>query len=121
LALALRNGIMLINHYQQLERHEGEPFGPELVVRGAKERLTPILLTALAVGLALLPVVIFGNTPGQEIVYPMAIVIVGGLVTATLLNLFIIPTLYLRCGSPANITSPESVTTTMRSQPDAAQ
>src|SRR5262249_25126290 len=112
LAIALRNGIVLINHYQQLERREGEPFGPELVVRGARERLAPILLTALALGLALLPVVITGNIPGQEIVYPMAIVLLGGLVTSTLLNLFIVPSLYLRFGSSAYKMSSESVTTT---------
>ncbi len=97
--IAARNGIMLINHYQHLERHEGEPFGPGLVLRGARERLAPILMTALAAGLALVPLVIFGDIPGQEIEYPMAIVILGGLVTSTVLNLFILPSLYLRFGS----------------------
>lgn len=94
--IAARNGIMLINHYQHLEQHEDEPFGPELVLRGAKERLAPILMTALAAGLALVPLAISGNIPGQEIEYPMAIVILGGLVTSTILNLFIVPSLYLR-------------------------
>jgi CzcA family heavy metal efflux pump len=96
--IAARNGIMLINHYQHLERDEGEPFGPGLVLRGARERLAPILMTALAAGLALLPLVISGDIPGQEIEYPMAIVILGGLVTSTVLNLFIVPSLYLRFG-----------------------
>ncbi len=96
--IAARNGIMLINHYQHLERHEGESFGPGLVLRGARERLGPILMTALAVGLAMVPLVITGNIPGQEIMYPMAIVILGGLVTSTVLNLFIIPALYLWFG-----------------------
>jgi CzcA family heavy metal efflux pump len=96
--VAARNGIMLINHYQHLEREEGEPFGPELVARGARERLAPILMTALAAGLALVPLAISGNIPGHEIEHPMAIVILGGLVTSTVLNLFIVPSLYLRFG-----------------------
>jgi CzcA family heavy metal efflux pump len=94
--IAARNGILLINHYQHLEREEGEPFGPDLVLRGSRERLAPILMTALATGLALVPLVISGEIPGAEIEYPMAIVILGGLATSTLLNLFLVPTLYLR-------------------------
>jgi CzcA family heavy metal efflux pump len=96
LGIVARNGIMLITHCQHLEREEGETFGPALVLRGAKERLSPILMTALATGLALVPLVLAGDRPGHEIEYPMAAVILGGLVTATLLNLFIVPTLYLR-------------------------
>jgi Cu/Ag efflux pump CusA len=96
--IAVRNGIMLINHYQHLERHEGEPFSPGLVLRGARERLAPILMTALAIGLALVPLAISGDLPGQEIEYPMTIVILGGLVNSTVLNLFIVPSLYLRFG-----------------------
>jgi Cu/Ag efflux pump CusA len=72
-----------------------------LVLRGAGERLSPILMTALATGLALTPLVIFGNRPGQEIENPMAIVILGGLATSTLMNLFVLPALYLRFGRPA--------------------
>ncbi len=98
LGIAVRNGILLINHYQHLEQHEGEAFGPGLVVRGARERLAPILMTALTTALALVPLVIAGNIPGHEIEHPMAIVILGGLITATLLNLFIMPALYLRFG-----------------------
>jgi Cu/Ag efflux pump CusA len=98
-AVAARNGIMLIAHFQHLERHEGEPFGPRLVLRGARDRLAPILMTALAAGLALLPLAIAGNIPGYEIAYPMAVVILGGLVTSTLLNLFIVPVLYLWFGA----------------------
>jgi CzcA family heavy metal efflux pump len=97
--IAARNSIVLIKHYQHLERHEGELFGPGLVLRGARERLAPILMTTLAVGLALVPLVISGNIPGQEIARPIAIVILGGLVTSTVLNLFIIPTLYLGFGA----------------------
>jgi CzcA family heavy metal efflux pump len=96
LGIVARNGIMMITHFQHLEREEGETFGPALVLRGAKERLAPILMTALATGLALVPLVIYGEIPGAEIEHPMAIVILGGLVTATFLNLFIIPALYLR-------------------------
>ena len=94
--IAARNGILLMNHYQHLQREEGMEFGPELVLRGARERLAPILMTALATGLALVPLVISGEIPGAEIEYPMAIVILGGLVTSTLLNLFVVPSMYLR-------------------------
>ena len=94
--IAARNCILLINHFQHLENEEGEPFGPELVLRGARERLAPILMTALATGLALVPLVMSGEIPGAEIEYPMAIVILGGLATSTLLNLLVIPALYLR-------------------------
>ena len=69
-----------------------------LILRGAEERLAPILMTALATGLALLPLAITGNKPGQEIEYPLAVVILGGLITSTLLNLFLLPPLYLRFG-----------------------
>jgi CzcA family heavy metal efflux pump len=96
--IAARNGILMISHLQRLERQEGVPFGPELVLRGATERLAPILMTASATGLALVPLVVAGSVPGHEIEHPMAVVILGGLVTATLLNLFVLPSLYLRFG-----------------------
>jgi Cu/Ag efflux pump CusA len=104
----------MINHFQHLERHEAETFGMGLVLRGAGERLRPILMTTGAAGLAILPLVVFGDLPGHEIEYPMAVVILGGLVTSTLLNLFILPALYLRFGGgtgvPANDPAvPESV------------
>jgi Cu/Ag efflux pump CusA len=102
LGIAARTGIMMINHYQHLERYEGETFGPELVLRGARERLSPIMMTALATGLAVIPLVIAGNLPGHEIEHPMAIVIVGGLITSTFRNLFIVPALYLRWGRGAD-------------------
>jgi CzcA family heavy metal efflux pump len=98
LGIAARNGIMLINHFQHLEQYENEKFGLQLVLRGAGERLRPILMTAATAGLAILPLVIYGNLPGHEIEFPMAVVILGGLVTSTLLNLFILPALYLRFG-----------------------
>jgi CzcA family heavy metal efflux pump len=98
LGIAARNGILLISRYQHLERYEGGTFGRELVLRGSRDRLSPILMTTLATGLALVPLVILGDIPGHEIEYPMAIVIVGGLLTSTLINLFVVPVLYLRFG-----------------------
>ena len=95
LGIAARNGILMIAHFKHLEEEEGVPFGRDLVVRGASERLSPILMTALATALALVPLIIYGDQPGQEIEYPMAIVILGGLATSTLLNLFVLPSLYL--------------------------
>ncbi len=95
LGIAARNGILMIAHFRHLEAEEGVPFGRDLVVRGASERLSPILMTALATALALVPLIIYGDQPGQEIEYPMAIVIIGGLATSTLLNLFVLPPLYL--------------------------
>ena len=96
MGIAARNGILLINHCQHLEQFEGMPFGRDLVLRGAAERLSPILMTTLATALALVPLVVMGNRPGHEIEHPMAVVILGGLVTSTLVNLFIVPSLYLR-------------------------
>ena len=98
LGIAARNGILMINHFQHLESEEGETFGIGLVLRGAKERIAPIMMTAATTALALVPLVIAGNIPGNEIELPMAIVILGGLVTSTLLNVFIIPPLYLQFG-----------------------
>ncbi len=96
--IAARNGILMISHFLHLEREEGMPFGRELVMRGAKERLAPILMTALATGLAIVPLAYAGSIPGHEIEHPMALVILGGLVTSTLMNLFVLPSLYLRFG-----------------------
>ena len=100
LGIAARNGILMISHFQHLELEEGEQFGPGLVIRGASERLSPILMTALATALALAPLVFYGDRPGQEIEFPMAVVILGGLATSTLLNLFVLPSLYLRFARP---------------------
>jgi Cu/Ag efflux pump CusA len=98
--IAARNGIMMISHFQHLEEVEGEPFGRNLVLRGAAERLSPILMTAGATAFALVPLVVAGTIPGHEIEHPMAIVILGGLATSTLLNLFVVPPLYLRFAKP---------------------
>jgi len=99
--IAARNGIMLVSHYRHLELQEGVPFGRELILRGSEERLAPILMTACATGLALVPIVIGGDAAGYEIEHPLAVVILGGLVTSTLMNLVIVPTLYLTFGRPA--------------------
>jgi Cu/Ag efflux pump CusA len=101
LGIVARNGIMLISHYRYLELEEHMPFDLDLIVRGALERLSPILMTALTTALALVPIVIGGQKPGQEIEHPMALVILGGLVTSTLLNLFVMPTLYWKYAKPA--------------------
>ena len=98
LGIAARNAIMLVSHYRHLETEEGMAFGRDLVLRGAEERLAPILMTALATALALLPIVLGGNRPGHEIEHPMAVVILGGLATSTVLNLVLMPALYRRFG-----------------------
>lgn len=112
LGIATRNGIMMISHFQHLEEQESEPFGPDLVLRGAKERIAPIMMTALTTGLALIPLVAAGNIAGHEIEYPMALVILGGLVTSTLLNLFVVPSLYLRFGKGRDAASPTAILAT---------
>jgi Cu/Ag efflux pump CusA len=94
--IAARNGILMVSHFQRLESEEGVAFGKDLVIQGATERLAPILMTALATGLALVPLVVAGSIPGHEIEHPMAIVILGGLITATVVNLLLLPTMYLR-------------------------
>ncbi|MBC2605112.1 efflux RND transporter permease subunit [Pelagicoccus albus] len=93
--IAARNNIMLISHYLRLMRFEGEPFGRAMVVRGTLERLVPILMTAISAGLALIPLVIAAEEPGKEILSPVAVVIIGGLVSSTLLGLGVTPALFL--------------------------
>jgi Cu/Ag efflux pump CusA len=101
LGIAARNGVLLIHHYQHLEGKEGAPFGLDLVLRGARERLSPILASSTAIVAALLPIVIFGGNPGLEIVQPTAIVILGGLIASTLFTLLVLPALYLILGAGA--------------------
>jgi CzcA family heavy metal efflux pump len=96
--ITLRNSIMLISHYEHLVEVEGMSWGLDTMLRGASERLAPILMTALVTGLGLLPLAIGSGDPGREIEGPMAIVIVGGLATSTLLNLLVLPALALRYG-----------------------
>ena len=103
LGIAARNGILLVSHYRHLEREEGQSFGLALVLRGSEERLLPILMTAATAGLALLPIVLKGEVPGNEIERPMAWVILGGLVTSTALNLCLLPALYLRFGRASTV------------------
>lgn len=100
IGIAGRNGIMLVSHYQHLVE-EGEPFGAKLILRGAMERLSPILMTALCAGLGLLPLIVAGNRPGHEIEYPLAVVIFGGLASSTVLNLLVLPALTYRYGAEA--------------------
>jgi Cu/Ag efflux pump CusA len=96
--IAVRNGILLVSHYQHLHREEGMAFGGELLLRGARERLVPILMTASTAALGLLPLVVLGNRPGHEIEHPMAVVILGGLVSSTFLTLLVLPALYRVAG-----------------------
>ncbi|MGW5837859.1 efflux RND transporter permease subunit [Methylorubrum extorquens] len=96
--IAARNGILKISHYLNLSLHEGVPFGPDLVVRGSLERLTPVLMTALSAGVALVPLLYDAASPGKEILHPVAVTIFGGLVSATLLDTFLTPVLFLRFG-----------------------
>ncbi|MEK7686256.1 MAG: efflux RND transporter permease subunit, partial [Verrucomicrobiota bacterium] len=101
--IATRNGIMLVSHIKHLEEHEGVTDFREAVFRGAMERLAPILMTALAAGLALIPLALGGHKPGSEIQTPMAIVILFGLLTSMLLNMIVVPALYLRFGRPVEV------------------
>ena len=96
--IATRNGIMLVSHIQHLMRHEGVADLRQAVERGARERLIPILMTAMAAGLALVPLALGGGKAGSEIQTPMAIVILCGLMSSTLLNMIVVPTMYLRYG-----------------------
>jgi CzcA family heavy metal efflux pump len=105
--IALRNGLSLIDRFRHLDLHEGEAFGSSLVLRGASERLAPILMTAFATALVISPLVVRGGIVGYELVQPMAVVVLGGLITSTLLNLFVVPTLYLQFGSSV-VRAPET-------------
>jgi CzcA family heavy metal efflux pump len=104
--ITLRNSILMISHYEHLIEVEGVAWGPETAVRGAADRLTPILMTSLVTALGLLPLAIGMNDPGREIEGPMALVILGGLVTSMALNLLLLPTLALRYGRFAAKTPP---------------
>lgn len=107
--VAARNGIMMISHIRHLQRHEGVASFREAVRLGAMERLAPILMTALAAGLALLPLALRGEEPGNEILTPMAIVILFGLLSSTLLNMLVVPALFLRFGEPAARNDPVEI------------
>ena len=96
--ITARNGILKISHYINLALLEGETFGRDLVIRGSLERLTPVLMTALAAGLALIPLLVGADQPGREILHPVAVTIFGGLITATIIDTVLTPLLFLRFG-----------------------
>ncbi len=96
--VASRNGILLLNHYLHLVRYEGEGWTHEMILRGGLERLAPVLMTALTAGIALIPLTLSAGEPGKEILYPVATVIVGGLISSTLLDFFVHPALFWTMG-----------------------
>jgi HME family heavy-metal exporter len=96
--IATRNGILKVSHYINLAIHEDVRFGRDLVVRGSLERMTPVLMTALSAGFALIPLMIDPSAPGKEILHPVAVTIFGGLVSATLLDALVTPALFLKYG-----------------------
>jgi Cu/Ag efflux pump CusA len=103
--ITMRNSIMMVAHFEHLVREEGMTWGMAAAMRGAAERLLPILMTAIVTGLGLLPLALGSGEAGREIEGPMAIVILGGLMTSTILNLLVLPTLALRHGRFAGATS----------------
>lgn len=96
--LASRNAIMMISHYLHLMKYEGESFSREMIIRGSQERLVPVMMTAFVAALALLPLVFAKGQPGSEVLHPVAVVIVGGLMTSTILDLIVTPALFYRFG-----------------------
>jgi CzcA family heavy metal efflux pump len=117
LGLAARNTVALVDRLRRLEATGGEAVGPALVLRGTRERVGPVLATALVTGLVLLPVAIVGSVAGLETVHPLAIVVLGGLITSTFATLFVVPVLYLRVThrpAPAEGAAAEAFTATLR-------
>lgn len=105
--VASRNGIMMISHYLHLLKFEGEKFSAEMIIRGSQERLVPVMMTAFVTSLALLPLVFAKGQPGSEVLHPVAVVIVGGLMSSTLLDIIVTPTLFYHYGRQAAETSKE--------------
>jgi len=98
---ATRNGILLLDHYLHLVRYEGESWTREMIVRAGRERLAPVLMTALTAGIGLVPLAMAAGEPGKEILYPVATVIIGGLVSSTLLEFLVRPALFWTVGRTA--------------------
>jgi HME family heavy-metal exporter len=117
--ITARNGILKISHYLNLALHEGERFGTALILRGSRERLTPVLMTALSAGLALIPLLFGAGEPGREILHPVAVTIFGGLISATLLDAVVTPVLFATAGAKAlaRLQSNESTITSTATQP----
>ena len=107
-AISVRNMVVMTNHLQNVRRHEGVPFGRELVLRVGLDRVGPLVMTAVAAAVALLPLVLAGDIAGLELLRPMAIAMLGGLVAATLLNLFLLPALYARFGAGSASAAPST-------------
>lgn len=99
--IASRNGIMMVSHYLHLVKEEGHAFDKEMIIKGSLERLVPVLMTATTAGLALLPLVLAAGAPGKEILHPVAVVILGGLISSTILDIVITPLVFYRYGEPA--------------------
>jgi HME family heavy-metal exporter len=99
--IASRNGIMMISHYIHLVEHEGEAFNDKMIIRGSQERLVPVLMTALVAALALIPLTLDAAAPGKEILYPVATVILGGLISSTLLDIIVTPVVFKMFGKKA--------------------
>jgi HME family heavy-metal exporter len=96
-----RNGIMLIGRALTLVRNEGQSFSPETIIRATLDRVTPVLMTSLVTSLALVPLLLYGDEPGKEMLHPLAVVIFGGLLSSTVISLFLTPALFYRFGGKA--------------------
>ncbi|QYU67518.1 efflux RND transporter permease subunit [Leptolyngbya sp. 15MV] len=99
--IATRNGVLMVSHYIHLMTEERQTWNRELIIRGSQERVAPVLMTAVTAGLGLIPLVLTKGEPGKEILYPVAVVILGGLITSTLLDFFVTPSIFYRFGKSA--------------------